>query len=185
MAEEDPEEDPEEEPIVGPSEERRESPRVEPIGARDVLVRSVGIHTVAMEEEQEDPQSRDIHEVPHHILGIRSHTPSPLSEDAQDPWSPLSEDELAALATGYISDDSADDTPEDTPSPSPSPVSPLPPPPPPPSPVAVPVLSVPPPPPPAPVFPPPPVSVFPPPPPSSVDREQYVHRSLLLAATRD
>ena len=138
-----------------------------------------------MEEEQEDPQARDIHEVPHHILGIRSHTPSPLSEDAQDPWSPLAEDELAALAAGYISDDSADDTPEDTPSPSPSPLSPLPPPPPPPSPVAVPVLSVPPPPPPAPVFPPPPASVFPPPPPSSVDREQYVHRSLLVAATRD
>ena len=125
---------------------------------------------------QEDQQARDIHEVPYHILGIRSHTPSPLSEDAQEPWSPLSEDELAALAAGYISDDSADDTLEDTPSPFPSPPSPLPPPPP-PSPVAVPVLSVPPPPPPAPVF--------PPPPPPPVDREQFVHRSLLVAATRD
>ena len=154
-----------------------------------------------MEEEQEDPQARDIHEVPHHILGIRSHTPSPLSEDAQEPWSPLDENELAALAAGYISDDSADDTSEGTPSPSPSPLSPLPPPPPPPSPVAVPVLSVPPPPPPAPVisttpstsisttpapvFPPHLASVFSLPPPSSVDREQYVHRSLLVAATRD
>ena len=51
MAEEDPEEDPEEEPIVRPSEERRESPRAEPVGSRDVLVRSVGVQTVAMEEE--------------------------------------------------------------------------------------------------------------------------------------
>ena len=163
-----------------------------------------------MIEEQEDPPVRDIHEVPHHILGIRSHTPSPLSEDAQDPWSPLSEDELAALAAGYVSDESADDTSEGTPSPSASPVSPLPPsppspppppPPPPPSPVEVPVLSVPPPPPSAPVSPPPPAPVFPPPPapvlpppiasvfslppPSTVDRDQYVHRSLLVASTRD
>ena len=81
-----------------------------------------------MEQEQEDQQARDIHEVPHPILGIHSHTPSPLSEDAQEPWSLLSEGELAALTAGYISDDSADDTPEDTPSPSPSPPPPLPPP---------------------------------------------------------
>ena len=55
-------------------------------------MRSVGVQTVAMEVEQEEPQARDIHEVPHHILEIRSHTSSPLSEDAQEPWSPLDED---------------------------------------------------------------------------------------------
>ena len=98
-----------------------------------------------------------------------------LSEDAQEPWSPLSDVELTTLTTGYISDDSANDTPEDTPSPSPTPPSPLPPPPP-PSPVAVLVLSIPP--------PPSPVQVFPPPPPSVVG-EQFIHRSLLIAATRD
>ena len=43
IVDEDPEEDPDEEPIVGPSDERRESPRSEPVGVRDVLVRSVGI----------------------------------------------------------------------------------------------------------------------------------------------
>ena len=154
-------------------------------------MRSLAVQTEDIEEEE--PQEREIPEVPHHILGIRSHTPSPLSEDAQDPWSPLSEGEMAALTEGYIPDDSAEDTSEYTPSPSSSPLSPLPPPPPPPSPVAVPVLPVPPPPPSAPVSPPLPspvfpslsASVIPPPPPTVVDRELYVHRSLLVAATRD
>ena len=100
---------------------------------------------------------------------------------------------MAALTDGYIPDDSVEDTSGYTPSPSPSSLSPLPPPPPPPSPVTVPVLPVPPPPPSAPVSTPLPSPVFPslstsvilPPPPTVVDRELYVHRSLLVAATRD
>ena len=100
---------------------------------------------------------------------------------------------MVALTEGYIPDDSVEDTSEYTPSPSSSPLSPLPPPPPPPSPVAVLVVSVPLPPPsapvstplPSPVFPSLSASVIPPPPPTVVDKELYVHRSLLVAAPRD
>ena len=99
---------------------------------------------------------------------------------------------MAALADGYLSEDSAEETSGYTPSPSPLPPSP--PPPPPPSPAEVPVVPVPPPPPAVPVSTPLPPLVFPslssapvipPPPPTVVDRELYVHRSLLVGATRD
>ena len=173
-----------------PSRERRGSPGVEPVEAREVVGRSVAVQTEEIAEEE--PLEREIPEVPRRILGIRSHTPSPISEDAQDPWSPLSEGEMAALAGGYLPEDSAEETSGYTPSPSPLPPSP--PPPPPPSPAEVPVVPVPPPPPAVPVSTPLPSLVFPslssapvipPPPPTVVDRELYVHRSLLVAATRD
>ena len=60
---------------------------------------------VEQEQEQEDQQTRDIHEVPHPVLEVPSPIPSPLSEDSQEPLSPLSEGELAALAAGYTSDE--------------------------------------------------------------------------------
>ena len=179
MLEEDLEEDPEEDPVDETTYEMREGPVEETVresvGAGVVPVGLVPSPRGDAEQEQRDQQIRDIHEVIPPVLEAPSPVPSPLPEDSQDPLSPLSEGELAALEVGYTSDDSFDDTSDDTPSPLPSPPSPLPPPPPPP-PISFPVPSFPLPPPPAPV---------PPPPPPPVVGEQLVPLSLLTAATRD